>query len=208
MTEGSNVAGQMLLWAALSNLKMIPRTGWLHRGIPPAEVESVADHSHLTSLLAWVVACDDKSLDAGRVLQLAAIHDIAEAIVGDQPPYAADEVPRNDPDALKQFFSVRHVRSAENTVAKRVAEDAAAEQLFSRMSEGANVTMRALWREYEEQITPEARFVKEVDRLEAFIQSRLYAQRFPDTPVLGFTDMALKEISHPALVKIRDAFLA
>ncbi|MER3439541.1 MAG: HAD family hydrolase, partial [Chloroflexota bacterium] len=26
-------------------LKFVPRTGWLHRGVPAAEVESVADHS-------------------------------------------------------------------------------------------------------------------------------------------------------------------
>ena len=64
-----------------------------------------------------------------------------------------------------------------------------------------------LWREYEEQITPEARLVKQVDKLEVFIQSRLYAEQYPDAPVIGFADMARQAIDHPLLVGIRDAFL-
>jgi 5'-deoxynucleotidase YfbR-like HD superfamily hydrolase len=65
-----------------------------------------------------------------------------------------------------------------------------------------------LWQEYEAQSTPEARFVKQVDRLEAFLQSRTYAAADPDLPLWGFSDMAAKEIDHPALTAIRDAALA
>ena len=65
-----------------------------------------------------------------------------------------------------------------------------------------------LWHEYEQQETPEARLVKQADMLEVFIQSRLYAEQYPDAPVIGFSDMARSAIDHPLLIEIRDAFLA
>ncbi len=36
------------------HLKRLPRTGWLHAGIKYPE--SVAEHSHRTAMLAWMIA--------------------------------------------------------------------------------------------------------------------------------------------------------
>ncbi len=190
----------------LGNLKRIKRTGWVDRGVPPDEVESVADHTLLTALIAWIVARDNTSLDAERVLELALIHDLAEATFGDAPPYEPDEIPdRADAEALRTFFSVNHIRSERNAAAKRIAEDAAMADLLALMPERAREAVSGLWAEYEAQETPEARFVKQVDRLEAYGQARRYAEDHPDLPLWGFTDMAEREIDHPALVALRDA---
>lgn len=194
------------LFATLSNLKRIKRTGWVDRGVPPEEAESVADHSLLAALIAWIVARDDTSLDADRVLKLALIHDLAEATFGDAPPYAPGDIPdRTDADALRAFFSTNHVRTAENAAAKRLGEDAAMADLLALMPEPARRELSGLWAEYEAQETPEARFVKDVDRLEAFLEARHYAVRHPGLPLAGFTEMAEQEIDHPDLAAIRDA---
>lgn len=194
------------LFQTLSRLKQTKRTGWIDRGIPLPEVESVADHTFMTAIIAWFVASEDPALDADRVLKLAIIHDLAESIVGDRPPYEPDEVPSpDDPEAITAFFSVRHLRSPENAAAKQRDEQAAAAHLVALMPESLGSEISALWDEYESQRTPEARFVKNVDRLEAFLQSRTYLRDRPDVPVGGFADMARKEIDHPALQDIRDA---
>jgi len=194
------------LFRTLEHLKRTKRTGWIDRGVPAPEVESVADHTLMTALIAWLAALADETLDADRVLKLAIIHDLAEAIVGDRPPYEPHEVPsRDDIDALRAFFSIRHLRSPENAARKRRDEDAAAQRLIALMPEGVAAGIEALWEEYEAQATPEARFVKQVDRLEAYLQSLTYAERDPELPLWGFTDMAEKEIDHPALTAIRDA---
>lgn len=195
------------LWKTLYTLKSVPRTGWVDRGIPASEAESVADHSFFTMLIAWVVAHDDESLDTDKVLQLALVHDAAEAIAGDIPPYDPEEIPAG-PEDRAQFFAVRRNRSAENRARKIVAEAAASDQLMGMLPVSIRPTWQALWHEYEQQETPEARLVKQVDRLEVFIQSRLYAEEYPDAPVIGFADMARQAIDHPLLVEIRDAFLA
>lgn len=198
----------LTLFRTLANLKRTKRTGWLDRGVPPQESESVAEHILLATLIAWIIAQDEDGLDADRVLKLALIHDLAESIVGDRPPYEPHELPTDDPEALRAFFSVRHPRTAENKAAKQRDEDEAAARLISLMPESVAAEIAELWREYEERSTPEARFVKDVDNLEAFLQSRAYLRNDPQVPVWGFTDMALKEIDHPALAAIRDAELA
>ncbi|MCA9834541.1 MAG: HD domain-containing protein [Thermomicrobiales bacterium] len=194
------------LWTTLYHLKDIHRTGWLDRGIPAAEAESVADHCFFVMLIAWTAAQSDTSLDANKVLQLAMIHDTAEAIAGDLPPYDPEDIP-TDPDAMRTFFSVRLQRSPENAARKRALEETAAAHLLTLVRDTATTHWQNLWHEYEAQISAEARFVKEVDRLEVFIQSRIYAGRFPNAPVDGFSDMARQTITHPLLVPIRDAFL-
>lgn len=194
------------LFRIIAQLKRTSRTGWVDRGVPVPAVESVADHSFLTALIAWITAREDPSLNADRVLKLALIHDLAEAIVGDRPPYEATDVPPADaPDALRAFFSVRHLRTPENVAAKRRDEDAATSHLISLMPDSISSEIAALWAEYEHQDSAEARFVKQVDRLEAFLQSRDYLRDNPDVPVEGFADMARKEIDHPLLRAIRDA---
>ncbi len=195
------------LFAQLAELKRIPRTGWLDRGVPAGETESVADHSLLTTLIAWICMTSGPELDADRVLKLALVHDLTEAIFGDLPPYDRKDVPVDDPEALRAFFSVRHLRSPEDTIAKREAESSAAAEMLAMMPPIAHAQIGSLLAEYEAQKTPEAQFVRQVDRLEAFLQSRAYARDFPDLPFAGFTEMAQKEIDHPLLVAIRNARL-
>jgi putative hydrolase of HD superfamily len=191
----------------LLELKATPRTGWLDRGVPAAETESIADHVLLTTLTGWLTA--DASLDRDRVLKLALVHDIAEAITGDPPPYDRDDVPpADDPDAVHAFFSRRHVRGERDKAAKNRDEAAAMARLRALMPDDAGDEIVALWHEYEAQQTAEARFVKDLDRFEAFLQSRAYDRRHPGLPLSGFTAMAREELETPALIALRDAILA
>lgn len=205
MSDRSQPSGN--LWKTLYQLKSLPRTGWVDRGIPANEAESVADHSFFTMMIAWIVAHNDESIDANRVLQLALIHDAAEAIAGDIPPYDPEDIP-SDPEERKAFFSVRLNRSPENKARKDRIESEAAKHVMSMLPASILPVWQELWQEYEQQETPEARLVKQVDRLEAFIQSRIYADQYPDAPVDGFADMARKSIDHPLLTGILDSFLA
>jgi putative hydrolase of HD superfamily len=129
---------------------------------------------------------------------------LAESIAGDPAPYDPGDVPIDDPEALAAFFSIRHARSATSSATKRLAEDAAVERLISLMPSGASSKFRELWDEYEAQESAEARFVKQVDVLEAFLQSRAYVDRYPHLPFDGFRLQALEEITHPVLAQVRD----
>ena len=99
---------------------------------------------------------------------------------------------------------MRKQASPEAEAEKHAAEQAAASEIFALLPEQVAEEFRALWEEYESRATPEARFVKDVDRLEAFLQSRTYAKAHPPAPLEGFTDMALNGLEHPVLQALRD----
>ena len=192
----------------VQGLKRVKRRGWIDRGVALPEVESVADHSWATALVAWMCALDVPDLDADRVLQLAMVHDLAEVIVGDEPPYAAEDLPDPaDREALRAFFSRRHVRPEEKKAAKQLAENAAFEDMVADLSTGLREALLSLWHEYERQETPEARFVKQADTLEAFLQSRYYAETDAELPLDGFRQMAEVELTQPEMAAIRDRML-
>ena len=203
----SDRTATLTLLRHLLALKTTPRTGWRDRGVPAAETESIADHVLLTALLGWVTA--PPKLDRDRVLKLALVHDLAEAITGDPPPYDPADVPApDDPAALREFFGRRHVRPPDAKAAKTRAESEAMATLRALMGADVAREIGALWEEYEAQASPEARYVKDLDRFEAFLQSRDYATRYPELPFEGFTDMARQEIDDPALAALRDALFA
>jgi putative hydrolase of HD superfamily len=198
--------GVVTLLRQLLSLKATPRTGWLDRGLPAGEAESIADHILMTALIGWITA--DASLDRDRVLKLALVHDLAEAITGDPPPYDRNDVPpASDTAAVRAFFSQSHVRPAAHKAAKDRAEEEALGRLRQLMPEAIGTEIMDLWNEYEAQKSAEARFVKDLDRFEAFLQARDYAERHPDLPLDGFTRMAEQELNDPILIALRDALL-
>lgn len=138
------------LLRATNRLKLVPRTGWLLRGVQPAE--SVAEHSYGVALTALLLAdLTDATVDRGRLLTLSLLHDLAESITGDIPRPANHFFP---PDA------------------KKTLEEQALAALLKDWPSGE--TYVTLWREYEEASTAEGRLVRDADRLEMLLQADAY----------------------------------
>ena len=125
-------------------LKRIPRTGWVRSGVK--DPESVADHSMRTAFLALNICPPDVNKD--KAVKMALIHDVAESIVSDITPF--------DGVTLEDKFN---------------REDKAFGDICGSLG---NDEMHVMWREMEEGKTPEAKFVKELDKLEMLIQAEEY----------------------------------
>ena len=67
----------------LSALKLLPRAGWLQRGV--ARPESVADHGYGVAALALALGWLAGEEGRGRLLALAVVHDIGVALLTDLP---------------------------------------------------------------------------------------------------------------------------
>lgn len=135
--------------AEAGRLKRIPRTGWVECGVP--DPESVADHSFRVALIAMVLA-DGRGLDTLKTVRMALLHDLAEAETGDLTP----------------------IQKGLDSVAARRAEDEAMARLIDRLPEANRDTYNSAWREFTEGSTPEARLVRDVDKLEMVIQASEY----------------------------------
>jgi putative hydrolase of HD superfamily len=205
--------GLLALSRLATRLKSTPRTGWIDRGVDLLAAESVADHSLGMALLAWASAIERQAngadLDPLRVLTLALLHDLAEAETGDWPPYDPTDVPEAADAAERwDFLNQRHQRNESRRAAKRAAEDATMKRLLDALPEAMRTELGSIWEELRAGTTPEARFVKQVDRLETFLQSRHYLRDNPALPVASFRQEVLAEIDDPLLAAIRDAALA
>ncbi len=194
-------------------LKFVARTGWLDRSVDPAQVESVADHSCGVALLAWACAlqrqAEGATLDPMRVAMLGLVHDLAEAETGDSPPYDSAALPgADDPAARRAFLQHRHVRDDTRDAVKRKNEDASLQRLLAALPAAPKAALRELWEELKRGTSPEARFVKQVDRLETFLQSRYYLRDDPNLPMDSFRREAMETIDDALLAALRDAALA
>jgi putative hydrolases of HD superfamily len=166
-----------------NHLKQLYRQGWLRRGLPKERCESVAEHTFGVAVLAYMLAeTYFPELDAGRVLRLALLHDFGEI-------YAGDLIPS---DGIDPQEKVRR-------------ELDSATRVFSKLPNGA-VYLR-LWQEYEAGETPEAVFVRQIDRLEMALQAGVYEQQGLIDPQ-EFYDSAARALVEPQLVALLEEIRA
>lgn len=194
MTE-AGPDGLMRFMSLALGLKRVRRQGWLDRGVDDAE--SVADHSWSVALLAWLLAADHPDLDRPRVLLLGIVHDLPEALAGDSTPFdahrnAAGEIP-------EEHFSSAPEYTLDRDTAKRELEEAALTEMTACLGDDAAKELRDAWREYDDALTPEARFVKQVDKLEAMIQARAYRDIDQEIVIESFLRGADRDIVDPVL---------
>src|SRR2546428_6240224 len=85
--SSKKMEGQSLedFWRLLERLKLEPRRGWKEK-LRLSHVESVADHSYGVAMLCLFQAWSRGGYDLERLLKLALMHDLDEAITGDLTP--------------------------------------------------------------------------------------------------------------------------
>lgn len=130
-------------------LKRTPRTGWVRSGVQ--QVESVAEHMHRMALCCLIL--DEPGVDPGRAALVAVCHDLAEAVVGDITPH--DPVSKEEKAALEW-------KAITDMAALLGGDSKAAERIMG------------LYREYEQQSTPEGRLCKDIDKAEMLLQALDY----------------------------------
>lgn len=136
-------------------LKDVKRTGWVLEGVKDAE--SVADHTWRMSLLILLLA--DDTLDKERLMEMNVIHDLGEVGVGDIKWESGRKVIGDQEQKHKDEMSIM----------KRV---------FGNYPDGKKYIK--LLKEFNEQKTPEAKFLKQIDKLEMALQALEYEQQgFP-----------------------------
>ncbi|EWC47210.1 hypothetical protein DRE_03329 [Drechslerella stenobrocha 248] len=101
--------------------------------------------------------CPDPSIKKDKCVKMAIVHDMAESLVGDITPL--DGIPKPE----------KHRRELETM-------EYLTQTLVAPISESIAGEFMDLWNEYEMGQTPEAIFVKDVDRYELVLQTIEYEQ--------------------------------
>ncbi len=152
MQSEAELAAILVLLQHGNQLKRTARTGWAQRGIP--QPESVAAHSYGVAFTALVLSqLVAVPIDAGKLLAMAVLHDLPEALTSDIPSPAWSYLPAG---------------------IKTEAERHAMTEVLG--STPAAATLMALWEELEAAETPEAKLLHDADRLELFLQAANYEE--------------------------------
>jgi len=127
-------------------LKRTQRTGWAEVGV--YQPESVADHTFRTAFLCMLYA-DMENLDPLKLLRMALIHDLPEAVIGDlMPSQKTTETKENEKTAIHKILGLLPKTQMENYL--------------------------AVWNEYEEGKTREAKAVRQLEKIEMALQAKEY----------------------------------
>jgi putative hydrolases of HD superfamily len=168
-------------------LKRIKRRGVMLYGKSEEDAESTAEHVCRMALMAWVLGARKDGLDLARVIKLALVHDLCGVFAGDVTPYDG-LLPR---DKKEQYEFVRtwpglSRADREKRFQKRHGrEKRGLERLVSRLDGPLAKDMMDLWLDYESSTSKEAKFVRQVDRLENLLQAEEYYEEdgvFPTKP--------------------------
>jgi putative hydrolase of HD superfamily len=114
-----------------------------------------------------------------RCTQMALIHDMAEALVGDITP--VDNVPKAE----------KNRREAETM-------DYICTNLLGKFNGGLNgQELREIWQEYEDSVTLESHFVHDIDKIELILQMVEYEREHKGKVDLGEFTWVTKKILSP-----------
>ncbi len=142
------------LFFRVERLKALQRTGWCLAGINTAP-ESIADHSFGTTLITLILAHlareFGEEINIEKSLTMAIIHDLPEALISDIPKRAIEL----GGDALAE--------------GKKMGETNAIQVLFKEAPSGKQ--LMAIWQEYQQNESIEARVVHDADHLDMLIHA-------------------------------------
>ncbi|XP_055546003.1 5'-deoxynucleotidase HDDC2 isoform X2 [Wyeomyia smithii] len=160
----------------VGNLKHTKRTGWVLRNVK--DCESISGHMYRMGMMSFLLD-GSVGLDRIRVMELAMIHDLAESIVGDITPYCG--ISREE-KLLREFSAMSEIADLLGPCKDKLLE---------------------LFNEYEEGKTDEAKFVKDLDRLDMVLQAFEYEKR-DNCPLKHqeFFDSTEGKFIHPFVINI------
>lgn len=179
---GKEALPVIALFYEINHLKTLFRQGWLRAGIPKEQCETVAEHTLGVTLLALFLADEYfPELDKAKLLRMGLLHDFGEIHAGDIVPG-------------KMSLAEKHA-----------LERKSVERVFAKLPRGREYL--AIWEEFEAGQTAEARFVKEIDRLEMGLQASVY-EHDELAELSGFFDSADQALTTPELRGILAALRA
>jgi putative hydrolases of HD superfamily len=169
--EKNQLLNLLSFFRIVCNLKTIKRSGWIHKSNITSP-ESVADHSYSMCMMSMILA-EIINLDTGHIMKMVIIHDLAESLVGDHMP-----------DGI----------SSEE---KQLVEDKAMKKIISKLPNSLRKNYLNIWNEYNDNITVNAKFVHNMDKLEMALQAKEYEfEGYPKEVLQPFIKSATDYISN------------
>lgn len=177
---GEDVAARIRFVAELDALRTVVRRSYIAGG---ARLENSGEHSWHVATMALALAPLLGPVDVAHVVAMLLVHDVVEIDAGDVSVYD-------------------YAARAEKAHSERIA----AERVFGLLPEPTSSTLRALWEEYEERSTAEARAAAALDHLAPLLLNWLAGGR--TWQEVGVTEEMARAVNEPVVAATDDRLLA
>jgi len=172
----------LAFFTELEKLKGMPRHGWVINNIK--NPESAAQHIFRATLMAWLLTAKKKGLNVGRVMKISLIHELGKIYAGDITPY--DKMLSGDPaenkKILKNWPKFSNVKWKKIDQVRFKKEEKSFKKVILNLPVKLKKEINGLWLDYKKGLTPEARFFRQIDGLENFLQAMEYNKKYKKPP--------------------------
>ena len=159
----------------INQLKEIPRTGWVWRGIQ--NPETIAEHTFRLTITSWLLA-EKRKLNTLRAIKIALFHDLCEVYAGDITPVLYyPSLPKDEEKRKKVLMKwARLSQKEKEKIGKKKyqKERKSLLKLVKFLKPNLKNEILSLWTGYEKNTSLEGRFVQQLNRIETLIQSIEY----------------------------------
>lgn len=133
---------------------------------------SISEHIYRATMMTWMLG-NKRKINLEKAIKMSLIHDICELYAGDITPYDK-KLPKDKkkwPDLFDKW--PRSVKSdkIKDFLKKHKKEKEALVKITANLPEDSKKEILALWYEYEKNSTKEAKFVKQVNRLDTLFEA-------------------------------------
>jgi putative hydrolase of HD superfamily len=150
-----------------------------------------------------MLAAQVSGLDPWKAVRIALVHDLAEAVTGDSTPFDDLAVSAIDRRALAANPpELSSWRDPERRQRKVRIERAALDSILADLPPTLADMLREAWEEYEEGSSEEAALVRQLDKVEAYVQGLEYARsgRLADAGTLRSFQIDTEAVGRAPLV--------
>ncbi|WP_454771161.1 HD domain-containing protein [Escherichia coli] len=185
----AKIKGRLTFLQEAEKLKSVLRSAHSSTG----RTESTAEHSWRLCLMAMIFEDEFVGMDMLRILKMCLVHDLGEAIHGDIPAVERELHPDKSDQEKATLLHLTH-----------------------SLGDKQQKEIISLWQEYEHAVSPEARIVKALDKLETILQHNqgmnppdfdyefnlTYGQEYTSThPLLILIRQIINEDTHKKIAK-------
>ena len=184
-----------------NKLKEMPRTGWVLMGVK--KPESITGHVFRLSVAAWLMG-EKAGLNVERAMKIALFHDLGEVYAGDATPLdyygGLSRKKKKDEKLLMRWVRLSTEQKEKRARAKTKKEKKAFLKLTKNLEPKPKNEIHAHWYDYEKRMSKEARFVKQLDKIETLLQSIEYFGSDNSTGGTSWWEGAKEIVEDPLLL--------
>lgn len=206
----------------INQLKQMPRTGLLFRGVK--DPETIAEQTFRTAIMTWILG-KRKKINMKKALKIALVHEICEVYAGDATPY--DRLLPMPREELKKMFLnpskfskeerkevIEYLRETykiwpkfpKKEKEKIFQEDYKNEKIaLQKLTKSLPLNLRkeiiGLWDDFKRQTTREGKFVNQVYWLQFYFQTLEYLKEDPQFPIRAGREQIIHFIDDPVLLE-------